>query len=70
MRIIRCHNGACGEIRTLPRTSDGQKGAVAVRGRVNMNVTVANATPPVEEGVTGPLDQALMNANRSALNCS
>jgi hypothetical protein len=35
MRNTRCHNGDAAEISTLPRTSEGQKGAVAVRGSLN-----------------------------------
>jgi hypothetical protein len=33
MRNMRCHSGDPAEINTLPRTSEGQKGAVAVTGR-------------------------------------
>jgi hypothetical protein len=35
MRNTRCHKGDRAEINTLPRTSEGQKGAVAVRGSLN-----------------------------------
>ena len=35
MRKMRCHRGDAAEISTLPRTSDGQNGAVAVRGSLN-----------------------------------
>jgi hypothetical protein len=35
MRNMRCQSGESAETSTLPRTSDGQNGAVAVRGSLN-----------------------------------
>jgi hypothetical protein len=33
---MRCHSGVAADTRTLPRTSDGQNGAVAVLGNLNI----------------------------------
>jgi len=42
---MRFHSGALGETTTLPLTSEGQKGAVAVVGNPHMSVQYHLASP-------------------------
>jgi hypothetical protein len=57
MRRTRCHSGEAAEIRTLPRTSLGQNGAVALRGNLNMSL-IQMPKCPAEKTADGRLSVA------------